>query len=154
MIIATNILKLRFHISLVVLLLIISGFHSNPPANRLAGVWESEEKNLHMEMFEESGHFSGRMLWFRCASDSIMRTYRDINNPDHKLCTRPLVGLKLVEQLTYKGDDTWGSGKVYDPNSGYTYDAQIQLIGPNTAVVRGYWKFKWFGKSMVFNRLR
>jgi uncharacterized protein (DUF2147 family) len=154
MIIRINILKFPFHAGLVVLLLVISGFSSNVPASRLAGVWESEAKNLQMEMFEEAGYFSGKMLWFRCTTDSIMRAYRDTKNPDHKLNTRPLVGLKLVEQLTYKGDNIWGSGKIYDPNSGYTYDAQIQLIGPNTAIVRGYWKFKWFGKSMVFNRLK
>jgi hypothetical protein len=33
-----------------------------------------------------------------------------------------------------------------------TYEARIQLTGLNTAVVRGYWKFKWLGRSMVFNR--
>ena len=137
----------------VILFLAITSFDSNPAANRLLGVWEYEEKNLRIEIFEEDGHFAGRMIWFQCSSDSIMHAHRDTENPDPSLTKRPLVGLKLVEKLSYEGDNTWGSGKIYDPNSGYTWDARIQLTSPNKAIVRGYWKFKWIGKSLVFNRL-
>jgi uncharacterized protein (DUF2147 family) len=138
---------------LVFLLLALTGFNTDPAASRLAGVWEFEEKNLRIEMFEENGHFCGRMVWFLCSSDSMMHASRDTENPDPSLTNRPLVGLKLVEKLSYQGDNTWGSGKIYDPNSGYTWDARIQLTEPNTAVVRGYWKYKWFGKSLVFKRV-
>ena len=146
-------LKLPFQIVLFLLFVLTTGFNTSPSANRLVGIWESEEKNLRIEMFEDNGHFAGKMIWFKCSSDSIMYAYRDIENPDKNLTSRPLHGLKLVEKLSYQGNNLWGSGKIYDPNSGYTYDAQIQLLSPNTAEVRGYWKFKWFGKSMVFNRV-
>ena len=149
----TERLKLTSRLGLLLVFFATTSFNSDHPANRLLGVWQFEEKNLRIEMFEEDGHFSGKMIWFLCPSESIMNAYRDTKNPQSELTTRPLVGLKLVEKLSYQGDDTWGSGKIYDPNSGYTWDAQIQLTGPNTVVVRGYWKFKWFGKSMVFNRL-
>lgn len=130
-----------------------TSFNTDHDADRLVGVWEYEEKNLHIEMIEEGGHFVGKMTWFRCPSESKMNSYRDTENPEPSLTTRPLIGLRLVENLSYQGNDTWGSGKIYDPNSGYTWDAQIHLTSPNTVVVRGYWKFKWIGKSLVFNRL-
>ena len=122
------------------------------PSERLIGVWESEEKNLLIQISKEEGQFVGTMTYFQCATETIMRTRVDSENPDPRLVDRKLLGLKLVEKLTYEGNNVWGGGKIYDPNSGNTYEARIQLINSNTVVVRGYWKFRWIGRSMVFNR--
>lgn len=127
---------------------------SNREANRIVGIWESEEKNLQIEMVEEDGHFVGKMVWFLCASgESMMFSYRDTENPDPKLTVRPLIGLRVVEKIYYQENNIWGNGKIYDPNTGHTFDARITLSEPNTAVVRGYWKFRWIGRSIVFHRL-
>ena len=123
-------------------------------ANRIVGIWESVEKNLQIEMVEEDGYYVGKMVWFLCSSgESMMFSYRDTENPECKLTTRPLIGLKVVEKIFYQGNNIWGDGKIYDPNTGHTFDARITLTEPNTAVVRGYWKFRWIGRSMVFHRL-
>jgi uncharacterized protein (DUF2147 family) len=135
------------------LFFLLAAFDTTTPANRLIGVWESEEKNLRIEMFEDNGSFAGKMIWFQCSSETIMQTSRDTENPDSRLVGRKLLGLKLLEKLSYQGKDVWSSGKIYDPNSGNTYEARIHLSAPNTAIVRGYWKFKWLGRSMVFTRL-
>ena len=129
-----------------------TGFNLISPSERLIGVWESEEKNLLVQISREENHFVGTMTYFQCATETIMRSRVDSENPDPTLVDRKLLGLKLVEKLTYEGDNVWGGGKIYDPNSGHTYDARIQLTSSNTAVVRGYWKFRWIGRSMVFNR--
>jgi uncharacterized protein (DUF2147 family) len=138
--------------TLLLLLVILSSFKASDEGYHLAGVWESEEKNLQIEMFEHGGQFSGRMIYFKCSSDDVMRASKDIENPNKNLRTRNLLGLTLVTRLDYQGQGVWDDGKIYDPNSGYTFEARIHLTGPNTAVVRGYWKYKWFGRSMVFNR--
>jgi uncharacterized protein (DUF2147 family) len=147
--------KRALFISIFILTLLF-GFtrdNSDREALQILGIWQTEEKNLMIEMVEEDGHFSGKMIWFLCASgESMMFSYRDTENPDPKLTTRPLIGLNVVEKIFYKGDNVWGDGKIYDPNSGHTYDARITLTTPNTAVVRGYWKFRWIGKSIVFHR--
>ena len=129
-----------------------TGFNVVSPAERLIGVWESEEKNLLIQISKEKGQFVGTMTYYQCATETIMRSRVDIENPDPRLVGRKLLGLKLVEKLSYQGDDVWGGGKIYDPNSGKTYDARVHLTNANTLVVRGYWKFRWLGRSMVFNR--
>ena len=129
-----------------------TSFNSAPPGYQLVGVWESEEKNLQIEMFEKDGEFSGRMIYFKCTTEDIMRTQKDIENPDKGLTKRNLLGLTLVTELAYQGDNVWDDGKIYDPNSGRTFEARIQLTGPQSAMVRGYWKFRWIGRSMVFHR--
>ncbi len=148
--------KFQFALQIAILTLLF-GFtsdDSSPEAKRILGIWQTEEKNLQIEMVEENGHFAGKMIWFLCTSgEAMMFSYRDTENPDPKLTTRPLIGMNVVEKIYYKSDNVWGDGKIYDPNSGYTYDARITLTSPNTAVVRGYWKFRWIGKSIVFHRL-
>lgn len=134
------------------LLLVTTGFDFVTPDDRLIGVWESEEKNLLIEISKEGVHFVGTMTYYKCTTDLVMRTLVDSENPDPNLVSRKLLGLKLVERLSYHGDDVWAGGTIYDPNSGYTYSARIQLMSSNTAVVRGYWKFRWLGRSMIFNR--
>lgn len=137
----------------LVVCLCLTGFDTLRPEKMLIGTWESEEKNLQMEMFEENGKFSGRMVWFKCSSEEIMRNSRDTENPNRNLRDRKLLGLTLVTELTYEGDNVWSSGKIYDPNSGNTFETRITLTSKNTAIVRGYWKFRWLGRSMTFNRM-
>jgi uncharacterized protein (DUF2147 family) len=139
---------------LLLLLISATAFETPDSAQRLIGVWESEEKNLQIEMFEDDGQFAGRMIYFKCSSDYIMRTCKDVENPNKQLTDRNLLGLKLLTQLSYQGGDLWDDGKIYDPNSGNTFEARIQLMGQNKAIVRGYWKYRWFGRSMIFYRKR
>jgi uncharacterized protein (DUF2147 family) len=138
----------------LLLFLFITSFDTNDPAYRLVGIWESEEKNLQIEIYQDKEHLAGRMIWFKCVTDSAMHASVDTENPDDRLNGRKLLGLTLVENLSYQGDDVWDEGKIYDPNTGYTFEARIQMKSHNTAVVRGYWKVRWLGRSMVFNRKR
>jgi uncharacterized protein (DUF2147 family) len=137
---------------LLVIMFASSSFHSASDGYHLAGVWESDEKNLQIEMFEKDGVFCGRMVYFKCETDEIMRASKDIENPDKALTNRNLLGLTLVTELSYQGGNVWDEGKIYDPNSGRTFEARIQLTGSNSAIVRGYWKYRWIGRSMVFYR--
>jgi uncharacterized protein (DUF2147 family) len=145
-------LKFASVLIFLALFIITTGFNHADPAFQLTGVWESEEKNLQIEMFEENDQFAGKMIYFKCSSDDVMRTSKDTENPDRDLRDRNLLGLKLVTQLDYQGEGIWDDGEIYDPNSGNTFEARIQLTGPNTAIVRGYWKYRWIGRSMVFHR--
>ena len=147
-----RIIKLAFLPVFLFGLIAITGFNDGGPSHNVVGVWESEEKNLQVEIFEDNGEFAGRMIYFKCSSEQIMRSRTDTENPDKSLTTRKLLGLKLVTRLEYKGMNVWDDGKIYDPNTGRTFEARIQLTGQNTAIVRGYWKFKWIGRSMVFHR--
>jgi uncharacterized protein (DUF2147 family) len=145
-------LRLAYFPLFLTMFIILTGFNNPVPASRLVGIWESEEENLQIQMFEEKGLFCGRMIYYKCSSDEVMSATTDTENPDKSLRGRKLLGLELVTKLSYQGDDVWDDGKIYDPNSGNTFEARIHLVGPNTAIVRGYWKHRWFGRSMLFNR--
>jgi uncharacterized protein (DUF2147 family) len=136
-------------------LLTLTSLNTADPSLALIGTWESEEKNLQIEMYRDSdGYIAGRMIYFKCASDSVMRAAKDIENPNEALTDRNLLGLTLVTSLEYLGAGVWDNGNIYDPNSGHTFEARIQTTNSQSAVVRGYWKFKWLGRSMNFKRIK
>lgn len=136
----------------LVIFLSSTSFYSARPGFQLVGVWESEEKNLQIEMFENDGKFYGRMIYFKCSTEQIMKTLKDVENPNKNLSGRHLLGLTPVTGLVYHGGNVWDDGKIYDPNSGRTFEARIQLTGQRSAIVRGYWKYRWIGRSMTFYR--
>jgi len=133
----------------------LTSLNTADPSLALIGTWESEEKNLQIEMYKDAdGYISGRMIYFKCLSDSVMRAAKDMENPNLDLADRNLLGLTLVTSLEYSGAGVWDNGKIYDPNSGHTFEACVQTIDSESAVVRGYWKYKWLGRSMNFKRLK
>ena len=77
---------------------------------------------------------------------------KDINNPDPKLKTRPLKGLKILGNLSYEGDNEWDDGWIYDPNNGKTYDCQMTLEDKNTLSIRGYVGTPMFGRTETWRR--
>ncbi len=57
------------------------------------------------------------------------RPDRDVNNPDPKLRSRPIIGLPLMHGFRRAGPGRWIGGKIYDPDSGKTYASRLE-IGP------------------------
>lgn len=124
-------------------------------ADRIVGVWQSTDNDLRVEIYAKKGQYNGRVAWFLCEGDDPpMTEQRDTENPDPALRNRLWLGMDTVEKLTYKGKDEWSGGKVYDPNSGHTFDVTVRLTAPNQLTVRGYWKLPMLGRSLTFNRVK
>src|SRR3954451_18240973 len=45
----------------------------------------------------------------------------EVNNPQPRLRSRPLVGLQVLSGFTSRGSD-WVEGRAYDPQSGRSYN--------------------------------
>lgn len=54
----------------------------------------------------------------------------DIHNPNAGLHSRPIAGLPFLTGFDPAGAGKWKGGKIYDPESGKTYDSKME-IGPN-----------------------
>ena len=46
----------------------------------------------------------------------------------------------------------WNGGWVYDPESGSTYKAEMQLNGPDVLKLRGFIGMSWFGRTETWTR--
>jgi uncharacterized protein (DUF2147 family) len=80
---------------------------------------------------------------------------QDIHNPDPALKERSLGGILFLWGFTYDPKkNRWLDGRVYDPNSGKTYDAKIGLEKKGRILkMRGYLGMAMFGRTARFERV-
>jgi uncharacterized protein (DUF2147 family) len=76
----------------------------------------------------------GLIVWLRDPADAKAR---DANNPEPGLRTRPLIGLPMIRDFRKAAPGRWTGGKIYDPESGKTYDSKISINPNGTLKVEG-----------------
>lgn len=126
-------------------------------ANAIMGKWIAlPNQNLIVEVHNEGKEYRARIVWFD-DTDNLSRPMHermDAENPDKDLRRRKILGLEVLKKLVYNpGNSYWEDGKIYDPTSGKEWSASVKLINENLMELRGYWLFKFFGKSMNFKRI-
>lgn len=72
----------------------------------------------------------------------------DTENPDEDLRGRPLVGLHMFSEYEY-ADGRW-QGKIYDPESGNTYQSRMTVNDDGQLEIRGYVGMPMFGRTATF----
>jgi uncharacterized protein (DUF2147 family) len=72
----------------------------------------------------------GVVLWMKPRPGVEAQAMRDVNNPDVALRTRPLMGMTLLSGFRREAAGQWGDGQIYDPNTGKSYKAKME-IGPD-----------------------
>jgi len=110
------------------------------------GVWLNEAGNLEIEIVECGPNLCGLVEWI--AQD---QPAQDVNNPDPTLRQRPMVGLRILEELAPDGEDTW-KGEIYNRVNGKTYRCKMRVLGPDRLEIRGYIGLPLFGASQVWTR--
>ncbi|HEX3699716.1 MAG TPA: DUF2147 domain-containing protein [Phenylobacterium sp.] len=76
----------------------------------------------------------GAITWLK---DPVHHPSRDVNNPDRSLRGRPLVGVLVIRDMKSAGPGRWRAGKLYDPESGKTYDGRLRVLTRNRLQVSG-----------------
>lgn len=117
-------------------------------AGDIVGVWLTEDKDGYIEVFEQDGKYHGKSIG---SPENKQRL--DTENPDESLRSRSLLGVVLLQNLEFDGDDTWEGGSIYDPKSGKTYKAKAELKGSDTLKLRGYIGSPMLGKTTKWTLL-
>ncbi|ODT86027.1 DUF2147 domain-containing protein [Phenylobacterium sp. SCN 70-31] len=76
----------------------------------------------------------GAISWLKNPADAKAT---DLNNPDPALKRRPILGLPMIRDFKAAGPGRWTGGKIYDPNSGKTYDSKLSVNPNGTLKVEG-----------------
>ena len=136
-------------------LLAIAG-NAQAKQDDILGKWMSNEKNLVVEVYKQSDDFKAKIVWFHNPKDTLqpIDQWLDIKNPDESLRNRKILGMDILSGLAYDEDEMkWTDGKIYDATSGKTWDAEVKLHDPKILEVRGYYIFRFLGKTMRFTRM-
>lgn len=122
-------------------------------APQIAGIWESEDGRMKIEMFDAGGAYAGRLIWGQRAVEGDGKTFkRDAHNPDPKLRSRSLQGIIILQNLKWDANDRrWEGGTLYDGTSGRSISAHLRLVNGKLEM-RGYMGSPMLGRTITFRR--
>lgn len=128
---------------------------SRPARERICGKWENEAKTLRIEVSTRGSDFIAKIIWFSDTEGKPMSYWKDKRNPDPKLRNRTILGMNILRDLKYNAKNgKWEDGMVYDSKHGKEWNASAEITKKGRLKVRGYWHFKWIGKTMLFHRIK
>src|SRR5215210_313811 len=113
-------------------------------ADKIIGVYWSPKQDAKIEIYKKGDKYFGKSIW-------IENKRKDLKNPNPSLRERSLLGTDLFTNFTFK-DGTYEDGKIYDPESGKTYDCKMSFNGKSLKV-RGYVGISLFGRTEMFERI-
>jgi uncharacterized protein (DUF2147 family) len=124
-------------------------------AERICGKWENTEKSLIILVYVEHSEFKAKIVWYANTGGKPLDYWTDRHNPDPALRSRKLLGLQILRNLEYQQKtDTWENGMVYDSRHGKEWNSSAYIDKSGQMRVRGYWHFKFIGKTMTFFRAK
>jgi uncharacterized protein (DUF2147 family) len=128
-------------------------------ADDILGVWNNEEKDGKIEIYKCDGKYCGKIVWAKepnypaGSPEGTPGTPRlDNHNPDAAKRSRPILGLQIVNDFIFSGDEVWKGGTVYDPKSGNTDRGKMTLVSPNELDLRGFIGIPLFGRTTTWTR--
>ncbi|MFD0792897.1 DUF2147 domain-containing protein [Mucilaginibacter litoreus] len=141
--------------SLLVLLLFANNSLPNAAPDKICGKWMSDEKNLIINVYRENSEFRAKIMWFDDKDDTKeMEDYLDKHNPDPALRSRKILGMNVVEKLVYvPKSNSWEDGIIYDAQHGRHWNSSAYIDSQGQLKVKGYWHFKFLGRTMTFKRI-
>lgn len=124
--------------------------------DKIVGIWLTQDGDSKVEISKNTkGHFEGKIIWLKTPLNEAGKPKVDHKNPEVKLQSRPILGLKLLENFVFVQDDQeWTDGTIYDPKSGSTYKCNMWFDGNDkTLYVKGYIGFSLIGKKVTWTRV-
>jgi len=120
-------------------------------ADIITGTWLVQDGSAKVKIEKTNGKYTGKLVWIK-AADKNTKPILDTKNPNPALRSRQQIGLMLLENFTFDGDDTWIDGTIYDPDSGKTYSCKITMKDNQNMEVRGYVGISLFGRTENWKR--
>lgn len=121
----------------------------------ILGNWMATDKSVKVQIYKKDETFKAKIIWYDISlgSGKPMHANVDHRNPNIKLRDRKIIGMEVLDGLHFNAaTKRWENGKIYDASSGRTWDSYAEIREDGELIVRGYWKWKWIGKTLHFER--
>lgn len=99
----------------------------------LAGDWLTDDRSAIVRIGPCGGALCGRVLRVLVRGAPA----NDVNNPDPAARRRPMVGIAVLSGFRPSGPRAATGGRAYDPKTGRSYRASLQLNANGTLKVTG-----------------
>lgn len=149
-------------ISAVLLVFLSSAFFAKSgiaqvKADDILGVWLNEDQDAHIKVENRDGKYFGNIIWLKEPNEEDTGLPKlDDENPDAELQKRPVMGLELLSDFVFDGEEEWEDGDIYDPKSGKTYSCYMIFTDDtqNQLKVRGFIGVSLLGKTTYWTRVK
>ena len=121
-------------------------------ADDILGKWINPSGEGQVLIYKKENKYFGKLVWLKIP-DRNGKPKMDIHNPDKALQTQPELGLELLKDFTFNGEDVYEDGTIYDPKSGKTYSCKMTIKG-NSLKIRGYIGISLFGRTEVWTKVK
>ena len=122
--------------------------------DQIIGTWLNEDKDAHIEIYKENNKYFGKIAWLKEPNETDTGLPKvDDENPDPALQTRLVMGLVILKDFIFNGEDEWNKGTIYDPKSGKTYSCYMTFVEGQVLKIRGYIGFSWIGRTNLWTRV-
>ena len=101
------------------------------------GTWYTSGKSAKVRIAPCGQKLCGTITWIDTRDGAPASSIKDEANPNPALRNRPIVGLVMMRDFSPAGPGRWTGGKIYDPNSGRTYDSKMSLSANGGLRVEG-----------------
>jgi uncharacterized protein (DUF2147 family) len=125
----------------------------------ILGVWNTQERDAKIEIYKCGVKYCGKIvslkepIYSAGSKEGTPGTpILDHNNPNPSLRKIPLVGLSILLDFIFAGDNTWKNGKIYNSDNGKTYRGKLTLVSPDTLRVRGFIGISLIGGTTTWTR--
>lgn len=124
-------------------------------ADEVVGTWLNEDEDAHVQITKVENKFFGKVVWIKDIIDPETGEDKlDKLNPDESLRSRPRLGLEILTNFDFDGDDRWENGKIYDPKSGKTYKCYMKFVETDKLKIRGFVGVTLLGKTTYWTRVK
>ena len=125
----------------------------------IIGIWNTEKKDAKIEIYACGKRYCGKIVWLKEPTypahskvGMLGMPILDSNNPEPSHRIIPLVGLQMLFDFVFSGNNVWGGGKIYDSDDGKTYSGKMELLSNNKLKLRGYIGIILFGGSTIWTK--
>lgn len=123
-------------------------------ADAVLGKWINPSGEGQIQIYKKGNLYYGKLVWLKLPNDEATdKPKTDKNNPDKNLQSRPILGLEILKNFKFDGDDVYEDGSIYDPKNGKDYSCKMTLNG-NKLKIRGYIGISLLGRSEVWTRVK
>lgn len=133
---------------LLLLFCFTSSFAQSGESSKITGTYFTENNKAKVAITQSGNKYIGTLIW------TNIPNALDKNNPDKNQHQNKLVGKVILKDVEYSGDNEWKKGKIYDPESGKTYNCTITLDNKGNLKVRGFVGFSLLGRTTVWTKTK
>jgi uncharacterized protein (DUF2147 family) len=147
-------IKLILSSLLIFVSTLLSLYAANP--DDVVGLWKTANGKGLIEISKsKDGTYQGKVVGGEARKDANGNPIKtDVNNPDPSKRNRPTIGIVIMTNFTFDGDDQWTDGLIYNPEDGKEYKCKMWLDDPKTLNIRGYIGFSLLGRTEKWTKIK